>query len=165
VYIEDRDLTDHIVIVGYGRLGRQLVQVCEQLNRPYVVVDHNPEAFDEVRYECENYVFGDILTDVSREIAHVNQAQVLISTSPDRRVTKYLLALNIAPDVFVRSRTGEETEALYEAGAEYVIVPDDLAAGALLEILESVLAGDIAPEDLRRSELRSLLKSGRLEEG
>ncbi|MFC4360282.1 cation:proton antiporter [Halobium salinum] len=161
----DPGLTDHIVIVGYGQLGRQLVRVCEQLERPYVVVDHNPEALDEIRYECENYVFGDILADVSREIAHVNQAQVLISTSPDRRVTKHLLALDIAPDVFVRSRTGEETNALYEAGAEYVIVPDDLAAGALLDTLESVFAGDIAPEDLRRSELRSLLKSGRLEEG
>mgnify|MGYP006278741485 CR=1 FL=1 len=159
------DLTDHIVIVGYGRLGRQLVQVCEKLERPYVVVDHNPEAVDEVRYDCENYVFGDILTDVSREIAHVNQAQVLISTSPDQRVTTYLLALDIAPDVFVRSKTSEETDALYEAGAEYVIVPDDLAAGALLETLESVFAGDIAPEDLRRSELRSLLRSARLERG
>jgi len=160
----DPDLTDHVVIVGYGRLGRQLVRICEQRGRPYVVVDHNPEAFDAVRYECDNYVFGDILTDVSREIARVNQAQVLISTVPDRRVTKHLLILDISPDIFVRTRTRDQAETFYKAGADYVIVPDDLAAGALLETLESVFADDIAPEDLRQSELRSLRESERFNE-
>lgn len=55
--------------------------------------------------------------------------------------------------VFVRTKTRDQAEAFYKAGAEYVIVPDELAAGALLETLESVFADDITPEDLRQSEL------------
>jgi voltage-gated potassium channel Kch len=94
----------------------------------------------------------------------VDQAQVVVSTISDGRVTKHLLALDISPDVFVRTRTGEQAAAFYEAGAEYVIVPDDLAAGALLEILESVFADDIAPDEFQQSELRSLVAAERLEE-
>ncbi|MDZ5811462.1 cation:proton antiporter [Halorubrum sp. AD140] len=158
----DPDIAEHVVVIGYGQLGRQVVRTCEQLGQSYVVVDHNPEEFDAVRYECDNYVFGDVMSDITREFARVDRAQVLISTTPDRRVTEYLLALDSTSDVFVRARTSDEAESLYEAGAEYVMVPDDLAAGALLETLDSALTGSVTPGGLRRSEQRSLREFKRL---
>ncbi len=159
----DSDIANHVVVVGYGRLGRQVVRSCERLGRPYVVVDHNPDRLERIRYECENYVFGDIMAEFTRDLARTNRAQVIVSTSPDRRVSNYLLSLDASPDVFVRARNTDEAAAFYEAGAEYVIVPDDLAAGALLETIESVITGMVAPDDLRRSARRSLGESRRLE--
>lgn len=32
------DLTDHVIIVGYGRQGRQLAETCRDLSRPFVVI-------------------------------------------------------------------------------------------------------------------------------
>ncbi|WP_138005521.1 hypothetical protein [Halalkalirubrum salinum] len=86
------------------------------------------------------------------------------TTISDKRVTKHLLALDISLDVLVRTRTREQAEAPYKAAADYVIIPDELTADALLESLEPVFADDIALGDLRQSKLRSLRESEWLNE-
>src|SRR5690606_33779467 len=45
--VPDVTLTDHAVIVGYGRVGKILVDALQQANIPIVVTDERPEAIEE----------------------------------------------------------------------------------------------------------------------
>lgn len=155
-----QSLSDHVVIIGYGRIGRQIARACERLDYPFVVIEHDPERFEVANDECTNVVFGDALAAITLEVARAStaSASAVISTSPDRRVGTYLLSTMKAVDVdvFLRAETAAAAVELYKNGADYVIVPDYLAAKGLERTMRDVLEGTVTPEQLRQTELNSL---------
>ena len=152
------DITDHVVIVGYGRQGRRLVETCEARDRPYVVVEHDPVLLADLAAECEAYVFGDAMEQYTWTKANVERAQLVVSTVDSNSVSNRILTLagNGDVDVVLRARTVSTARDLLERGALYVSVPEVLAADRLVERVEAVAAGDISGADLRADSLAEL---------
>ena len=149
------DMSDHIVIVGYGRQGQYLRNTCETQNIPYVVVENDPLLLDEMESECESYVFGDAVEPYVWEKARVTEARLVLSTVDSTPVSRRLLSLTDGTDVILRSDSAPTALEFLESGALYVAVSGLLASERLVEHIDSILSGEIAPEELREKSLPS----------
>ncbi len=161
--IDDRsmvsdELCDHVVIVGYGRQGRWLVDTCERLDQEYVVIENDPVLWGDLREQCHNYVLGDAMASYSWERAHAEDARIVISTVEHRGVSNVAVETT-APtdvDVIVRAQNSAQARELLERGATFVSVPNVLAADGLTELVESVLEGTLSEETVRAEHLDQL---------
>ncbi len=150
------DISDHVVIVGYGRQGRRLVEFCEERNQPYVVIENNPQALPDLRADCDAYVFGDAIEPETAAVSNLESARLIISTAEPKPLTEYFLSFTDTVDVIVRTRELPMAAELVERGATYVIVPDLLAADQLADNLDELLNEEYDPEELRAASIREL---------
>ena len=150
------DISDHVVIVGYGRQGRRLVEFCEEVDRPYVVIENNPQVLPHLQADCDAYVFGDAIEPETADVSNLDAAQLIISTAETKPLTEYFLSLADTVDVIVRTRELPMAAELVERGAVYVIVPDLLAADQLADSLEALINGEYDPEELRSKSIAEL---------
>ena len=150
------DLDDHVVVVGYGRHGRRLVESCEDLDRPYVVIENDPARRESVTDTCAAFVLGDAMEHYTLEKANVEDARIVISTVDKELLSRRLLS--VADDADVVLLTGSVTTAfdLLDSGALHVAVPDLLAGEQLVGHLRRLLEGEMTPEELRESTRASI---------
>jgi CPA2 family monovalent cation:H+ antiporter-2 len=127
----DRDsatLRQHVVVCGYGRVGRLLVHDITQRNLHCVVVEQNPYLIDQLRRQGVPHVYGDAANPAVLDACALEQARVLAVTVPDPAVAHVILAhakrLNPQLDVVVRGRSQEDHDALLQAGAAEVVHPE-----------------------------------------
>lgn len=132
--------TDHVVVVGYGRVGEHIVNVLEQLNVPHLVVERDAVNAAEFQKRGIPTLFGDasnseILTHVGLE-----DARALVVTVPDETASELIVAgaRDLAPDlpIIARAATLSGVRRLTEHGAQDVIHPE-LEGG--LEIVRHAL--------------------------
>src|SRR5215217_1326333 len=81
--LSDAGLRDHIVIVGYGRVGTFVARLLHRLGQAFVVVDINPERMDAARDSGFPTVYGDAAAEPVLEAARVEKARLVIVTVPD----------------------------------------------------------------------------------
>lgn len=150
------DISNHIVIAGYGRQGRRLVAFFEEIDQPYVVIENNPEALSDLRADCEAYVFGDAIETETADVANIDEARLIISTAESKPLSEFFLSFSDTADVIVRARELPMAVDLIERGATYVIVPDLLAADQLADSLEALLSGEYDSDQFRKESIREL---------
>jgi monovalent cation:H+ antiporter-2, CPA2 family len=150
------ELSDHIIIVGYGRQGRKLVEACEDSGYPYVVIENDPARREKVTTDCAAAVIGDAMEQYTWEKASVDNAQLIVSTIDSEPVSRRLLSFGFEADVTLR--TGDRTLAhdLLEKGALYVSHDDLLAGQRLVQQLQALIDGDLSREELRKQQLNDL---------
>lgn len=136
------DISNHVVIIGYGRQGRRIVTELETIETPYVVIENDPVLWDELRSKCQNYVFGDAMEAYPLELAGVDEASLVVSTVDHKPVSLSLLERELHADLILRAGSSREAKPLLDAGATFVAVPSVLAGDQLVENLERVL-GDV----------------------
>lgn len=160
-----RDLQDHVVIAGFGRLGQNLAVILRKLDVPYLALDLDAGVIRQARLAGEPVFYGDCTQAALLEQAALARARVMVITFDEPgAVTRALAAVgNLASpiDVLVRTRDDRHYEALIEKGAREVI-PETLEASlALAEHLLRRLdyaEADIQPllESVRRDGYREL---------
>jgi len=147
---EGETLNDHIVVVGFGVIGRLVAQSARLVDIPYVVIEIN---YETVRTEQESGVpifYGDATQPAVLQEADVAGARVLVVSIPDpigvRRTVAAARALNPNLYIVARTRYVQEMLPLYRAGANDV-VPEELEAS--VEIFTNVLRRyDVPPEQI-----------------
>ena len=150
------EIADHVVIVGHGRQGQRLVGVCEETDRPFVVVENDPHLRDEVASACDAYVFGDAMEPYALSKANVEDATVVVSTVDDELVSRHLLSVVADADLILRADDEMTALDLLDDGARYVSVPDLLAGEQLVEYVEALLGGRTTPAELRQERVAAL---------
>ncbi len=150
------DLSDHVIILGYGQKGRRMVEACEQLDRPYVVIENNPALQDEVARDCEAYVFGDAMEPYTWQTANAADARVILSMTSSEVVSRRLLQADYDAKLVLRAREESTALSLLDAGATYVAVPDLLAGEQLITHVRGLLEGELTPAELRETGQRTI---------
>lgn len=126
------ELTGHIVVVGYGRVGQTLVRMIYFQGYPILAIDNNEAALQTLRERNIPYLFGDGSSQLVLEKANLARAKAMAITLPDPMATRLALnrALSIAPDldITVRAHVDSEIDTLYQLGAQEVVQPEFEAA-------------------------------------
>ena len=148
----EMQLTDHVIIIGYGISGKNLARSCKEAGIPYVILDMNPEKVRGERKRDQPIHFGDATHD--RVLKHVNiqNAKVIAVLVNDPVATLHIVEharhLNAGAYLIVRTRYQEEVKPMYDLGADDV-VPDEF--GASVEIFTRVLTKlDVGMEEIDR---------------
>ena len=129
---EELPFANHVVILGYGRVGKWVGMALEEADIPYLVVEFNPRIVKQLKLEGKRVVFGDP-TDIGvLDLAQVDKAKLVIIAIPDPLVQKMVVAncqtLNPRTKIVCRSHLEEEKENLKAMGVEHVIQPEFEAA-------------------------------------
>ncbi|ADI63654.1 cation:proton antiporter [Trichormus azollae] len=127
-FAEDLPLKDHIVVCGYGRIGKNLVRLLQQNQLPVVVIDQSESRIQQLRDEGIPYVYGNGVSFHVLETAGVNYAKAMAIALPDPASIRLCLkrALELSPelDLVVRATQDKNIELLYQLGAREVVQPE-----------------------------------------
>jgi Kef-type K+ transport system membrane component KefB/Trk K+ transport system NAD-binding subunit len=143
-----------IAILGFFRVASALIQEIENtgvnIKDRMVVVDFNPRVFYRLPLHGVKVVYGDISNPETLHHAGINGAKIVLSTISD----EILVGTNnsrlidqikkIAPEakIIVTAESPSRAAALYRAGADYVYLPNQLAAQHLMPLVERLLIGE-----------------------
>lgn len=119
----------HVVIAGFGRVGRAVAMVLQSESIPYVAVDMSTEHVGAARLRQEPVILGDARKPELLKKLGLGHAQAVIITMDNPQAAQQAL-LNLRrewPDlpVFIRSRDALHSDKLLAAGAT-AVVPETL---------------------------------------
>jgi CPA2 family monovalent cation:H+ antiporter-2 len=122
---ESRDLSGHVVIAGYGRMGGILADVMARETIPFIAMDTNPRHVTRGRRRHHPVYFGDAGRPDVLEAVGVKRARLILLTSHDiLKNESALRALRSAYPglpIFARAKDGGDAERLYALGATLVV--------------------------------------------
>jgi monovalent cation:H+ antiporter-2, CPA2 family len=144
--VDQNRLNGHVVLVGYGRVGRRIGEALTERGIPIVVAEQNRELVEWLRERGIPAVSGDASDPAVLIQAHVARAQMLVIAVPDTfRARKMIeIARTLKPDVetVVRTHSDEEAALLRKEKAGKVFVGEhELALGMTRHVLERVAGG------------------------
>lgn len=132
-------LQDHVVLIGYGRVGRYLVDVLSHVALPCLVIEQDAGKIVELQQQTIPTLYGDAANSDILSHAHLPQARAVVVTLPDEAAAESCVAAvhDMAPYVplLARATTQESVHRLFTLGARTVIYPELEGALQLLDQL------------------------------
>jgi CPA2 family monovalent cation:H+ antiporter-2 len=132
IELPERDLKDHVVVVGYGRVGGFVARMLRRLDQRFVVIESDYARADEARLAGVPIVYGDATADAVLEAAGVRECRLVVLTVPDavsmRLAVVRLRALDPEVHIVARSTSAEQLKELSRLGV-YEAVQPELEAG------------------------------------
>lgn len=145
-------MKDHLVIIGYGRVGKHIVQVLRHLNISCLVVEQDAARASEIQKEGVKTLFGDAANSEVLNHAGLDQARALVITVPNETTAELITATadEIAPQlpIIVRASTDTGVQRLAAHGAHYIIHPE--LEGSLEIVRHTLLILDYPMEQIQR---------------
>jgi monovalent cation/proton antiporter MnhG/PhaG subunit len=134
-------LSGHVVLVGYGRVGRRIGEALVAGGISFVVVEDDREIVEKLRANNMPAVFGNATEPGVLIQAHVQRARMLVIATPDtvnaRRIVQIARTLN--PHIETAARTHAEGEATLlekDIAGKVFMGEHELAAALTRHVLE-----------------------------
>jgi CPA2 family monovalent cation:H+ antiporter-2 len=130
-------LTGHVVLVGYGRVGRVVGGGLKLRQMPVLLIEEARQTAAQARAEGMEVIQGTATDGEVLQAANLPAAGCLIVAIPDAfeggQVVAQARAINPALHIIARSHSDEETEHLKKHGASRVIMGEHEIAMAMLD--------------------------------
>jgi CPA2 family monovalent cation:H+ antiporter-2 len=138
---------NHVIIVGYGRIGRMLAQILDEQGVEWVAIDNDPQLVVQPLRRAGRLHFGDAARSELLHRVSAERAGAIVLTM-DHPASALHAAHAIRHDypqvrLFARARDEAHAKALLRAGAS-LVVPETLESG--LQLSHSVLTSVGFPE-------------------
>ncbi|MFH1786190.1 MAG: cation:proton antiporter [archaeon] len=154
--VEPTQLKDHIVIFGFGRAGKRVVNALRGQN--LIVVDYDPELIKELMVEKIPCMYGDMGNIEVLHRLNLPAARMVISTVPSEDDNLLLLEVAKGPIVIARAHSIEDALSLYDAGADYVIMPTFLSGEIIGQYVTKYFHKRMDLRELKHRHIRELKK-------
>jgi CPA2 family monovalent cation:H+ antiporter-2 len=146
--VEQSRLTGHVVLVGYGRVGRRIGQALIERGISFVVADENRATVEKLRANGIPAVSGDASEPDVLVQAHIHRARLLVIAIPDTVSVKRMIEIGrtVNPKIEVVVRThSEEEAALFEKdnAAKVFFGEHELAQAMIRHVLDRYSAETI----------------------
>lgn len=157
-------LQGHLIIAGFGRVGRTLARVLEAEALPYIAFDLDPQAVAQARARGMPVFLGDASRLELLERARLAHAGGLIVTTDQHvaadRIVRAVRKVSSELPIYARARDPDHARLLMADGASEV-VPEALEAS--LQLAGRVLSGaglDIEAVSRRLDQERDASRAG-----
>ncbi len=122
-----KEIKPTIVLCGYNRIGYSILRDLEKVIDKVLIVDYNPEIIASLAAEGHYCLYGDVADEEIVDRMNLRNITLLISTVPELKDNLYLIertkSINKKAKIIVTASDIDETLALYDHGADYVILP------------------------------------------
>ncbi len=135
-----KPLDNHVIIVGYGLNGQNVVRVLRETGIPYIIIESDGELVHRLNDEGHAVVFGDVTRKEILVNCFVHRARLIVFAISDPQGTRtavhFARMLNPSIYIIVRTRYVVEVDELVQLGANQVI-PEEFETS--IEIFTRVL--------------------------
>ncbi len=125
-------LKDHVIVCGWGRMGRLVCHDFEKQEVPFVIIDTNAELLNDAKFIHGIPLHGDATSDDILVRAGVERARAIVATLPSDADNLYIVlsARTINQKLAIIARAEEESAIpkLRRVGANNVISPYAIGA-------------------------------------
>ena len=133
------NIKNHVIICGYGRVGRKAAEKMDRLGLKYVIVDRNEGAYNTSDNGHRLFVSGDATIGSVLSKAGISRASFIISCIPDDSVNLYIImeAIEMKPGIktIVRASREESVKRYRKVGVTEVILPEEVAADQMVNYI------------------------------
>ncbi|MGB2959811.1 MAG: NAD-binding protein, partial [Bacteroidota bacterium] len=125
---EGFQLTDHVIIVGYGVAGSRLVHVLREAKIGFVVIEMDPSSARKIRREGVPAIYGDAGKTHILKMAGVEHAKALVVVINDEAVIPRIVLvanlLNPTLQTIARIRYAAGMDRLRSLGADIIVAEE-----------------------------------------
>ncbi|WP_433694302.1 YbaL family putative K(+) efflux transporter [Herbaspirillum seropedicae] len=133
------ELQDHVVLVGFGRVGRGIGEQLRAQGKPFVVIEAQLENLEALRAAGVPALYGNAAQSELLRAAAIDRARWLLVAIPEvfeaGQVIENALELNPGLQVVARAHSDAEIEHLEKHGAQRVIMGEREIARGMLELV------------------------------
>lgn len=120
-------MRNHIIVCGYGRVGRTVVGELKADDVTFLVIDKSETRERQLLDDGLTYLIGDATRREDLHAAGIDRARALISVVDDdaENIFITMVARSVSPDVWIVARAEQEEsiDRLHTAGASRVFSP------------------------------------------
>ncbi|MBU6366186.1 MAG: cation:proton antiporter [Gemmatimonadetes bacterium] len=144
---------DHVILVGYGRVGRTIGDALQRRGVSFVAIEQDRRVLEVMRSLGVVALYGDATRPDILALAHPETARLLVVATPDpyhaQAVIERARAANPALQVVVRTH-GDEEQALFERmGVQRALMGErELAYGMAYHSLRAMGCTDDQADDV-----------------
>ena len=160
-------LANHVIVCGFGRVGRILADELAEAEQQFLVIDTNQERLQEAETAGVFVLVGDATEDQVLEAAGIARARTLATVLPDDAANVFITLtareLNQDIEIIARGQSPSTEKKLLRSGATRVVLPAAIGASRIArlitrpsaeQILSAAFQGGTLSEDLEQIGLR-----------
>lgn len=155
-------LRNHVIICGFGRIGRMLALELESGGAEFVIVERDEALVEEILglgYLCFH---GDATDETALQLAGVMRARTLATVLPDDAANVFITlsarSLNPSLEIIARGEAPSTERKLLQAGANKVVLPTHIGAERIAEMILYEETGQMFRETERMREFERDLR-------
>ncbi|HJQ58942.1 MAG TPA: YbaL family putative K(+) efflux transporter [Vineibacter sp.] len=137
------ELRDHVVLIGYGRVGSLVGEALKKSGKPYLVIEDADVIAARLRETGIETIVGNAAASDILRAANMKQARHLIVAIPNAfeagQIVEQSRTANPALQIIARAHSDAEIEHLTGLGANVVIMGEREIARGMIEVWESEL--------------------------
>ncbi|MBU6353610.1 MAG: TrkA family potassium uptake protein [Cyanobacteria bacterium REEB498] len=122
-----RTMNQHVILCGYGRIGREIAEQLSGEGVPLLVVELDPDRIGEAQQRGLTVLQADATLDETLEEAGIHHCRALVAALPSNAANLYVIlsARGLAPRarLIARADSAEAEGKLRLAGADQVVSP------------------------------------------
>jgi len=155
-------LSDHVIVCGFGRVGRRVSDELTQEGVQFIVVDIDPERVEHAWELGYIAVVGNAANETMLNEAGIGEARALIAcvNSDAENVFIILTARSLNPDfqIIARANYEDSEPKMIRAGANRTIVPYDISGKRMVTMLMRPNVADFLDEVAHAGGMELLLE-------
>jgi voltage-gated potassium channel len=133
------NLEDHIIVCGFGRVGRGAARELQRAGVPFLIVDKSEDRVEWAMRDGMLGVLADATDDETLKQAGVLRAKGLIATLQSDADNLFVIlsakALKPTLQVSARVATEQSEKKLRLAGADHVFAPYDMTGNRMAQVM------------------------------
>jgi Kef-type K+ transport system membrane component KefB len=162
----EEQVTHPVVFLGFYKVASSLLCALEKqdvsITDKIMVVDFNPEVCQELNRRGMKCHFGDLGNTGTLTEAGIEKARLVVSTIPDTilkgtsnmALLRYVKRVNPTARVVVTAERVLAAERLWEAGADFVILPEVEISDRLADVMQRLFTEEKTPDVCLESQRR-----------
>ncbi len=132
-------MSNHAILVGYGRVGRELARLLQERGVPLVLIEADRDRVTEARKQGFTTIFGNAAVEAVLKEARPDTAQLAILAVPQPleagEVVARLKASNAEITVLARAHSEAEVKHLLDHGADAAVLAERELAYSLADMV------------------------------
>ena len=141
-------LTDHVVLIGHGRVGHFVSKVVRESGTPIYIIEDDEDDVAALRAQDVEALKGNAADPEVINAANLGGAKCLLVAIPDAfeggQVVEQARAINPDLRIIARAHSEEEIDHLSKHGANFVVMGEHEIAKAMIDDMSD---GNAAPDE------------------
>jgi CPA2 family monovalent cation:H+ antiporter-2 len=133
-------LTNHTVLIGYGRVGRLVGEALEAAHRPHIVVEDRQDLVEQLRARGMEAILGNAAAPEVLKATNIARAESLVVAIPNGfeagQIAEQARTANPTIEIIARAHSDAEVEHLHHYGVDLAIMGErEIARGMIQRLL------------------------------